>query len=542
MREGSNFIRNIVIEDIKEGKHEKAVTRFPPEPNGFLHIGHCKAITINFDIANEFGGYTYLRFDDTNPAKEDISFVHQIKKDIKWLGFNWHELRYASDYFSLMYEKAIVLIKKGLAYIDDMSAEEMREKRGTLTEVGENSKNRNRSIEESLDLFKRMKAGEFEEGKYTLRAKIDMSHPNLVLRDPVIYRIVNDTHYRTGDEWHIYPMYDFAHPLEDYVEKITHSLCSLEFENNRPLYEWYLENTDVEFLPKQYEFAKLNITGAILGKRNIIKMVEENLIDGWDDPRLLTISGMRRRGYTPDGIKNFIRATGVSKENSIVDFMMLEHFIREDIKLKAPRIMAVLDPIKVTITNRDSEIEYVESVNNVENESLGSRKIAFSNKIYIEREDFLEEAVKGYKRLSPGVEVRLRSAYFIKCNEVIKDENGNITELLCTYDKETKSGTGFKGRKPNGTIHWVEATTAIDIDIYRYASLLKEDEFDSSLSLEEQINEESVFKYKGVVEPFINEDYERFQFFRHGYFYKDKKRQDKLSVNETVSMKSSYKI
>ena len=350
MREGSNFIRDIVIEDIESGKHQFAITRFPPEPNGLLHIGHCKALTINFDISSEFNGFTYLRFDDTNPAKEDERFVKLIKEDIKWMGFEWKELRYASDYFEEMYKRAHILIDKGLAYVDDISAEEMREMRGTLTEPGVESKNRNRPIEESKDLFTRMKEGEFEEGSLTLRAKIDMAHPNIIMRDPVIYRIVNTPHYRTGDTWHIYPMYDFAHPLEDYVERITHSLCSLEFENNRPLYDWYLENTDVEYFPKQYEFAKLNIEGAIIGKRHILRLVDEGLIDGWDDPRLLTISGMRRRGYTPDGIKNFIRATGVSKENSTVDMAMLEHFIREDLKLKTPRVMAVLDPLKVVIT------------------------------------------------------------------------------------------------------------------------------------------------------------------------------------------------
>ncbi|PID82405.1 MAG: glutamine--tRNA ligase [Clostridiales bacterium] len=540
MKEGSNFIRNIVIDDIESGKHKVAITRFPPEPNGFLHIGHAKAITINFDIANEFGGYTYLRFDDTNPSKEDVTYVNQIKEDIKWLGFEWKEERYASDYFDEMYKRAIILISKGLAFVDDMSAEDMRKNRGTLTEPGTESINRNRSVEENLMLFEEMRDGKFKEGELTLRAKIDMSHPNIVMRDPVIYRIVNEKHYRTGDKWCIYPMYDFAHPLEDYVEGITHSLCSLEFENNRPLYDWYLENSDVEFFPHQYEFARLNISGAILGKRNIIRLVEKGLIDGWDDPRLYTISGMRRRGYTPEGIKNFIRATGVSKENSIVDPRMLEHFIRNDIKFKAPRIMAVLDPLKVTITNKSAEVEYLDSVNNVENEELGSRKIPFSNEVYIERADFLEEPVKGYKRLSPGVEVRLKNAYFIKCEEIIKDEEGNIVELKCTYDEKTKSGSGFKDRKPNGTIHWVDAKHNVPALVKRFTPLLKEDT-DSSLPLEEQIDMDSVTIYNAFIESYALEA-ETFQFYRHGYFHKDYKDKENLVFNETVSMKSSFKL
>ncbi len=540
MKEGSNFIRNVVIDDIESGKHKVAITRFPPEPNGFLHIGHAKAITINFDIANEFGGYTYLRFDDTNPSKEDVTYVNQIKEDIKWLGFEWKEERYASDYFDEMYHRAVILIKKGLAFVDDMSAEDMRKNRGTLTEPGRESVHRNRSVEENLALFEEMRDGKYKEGELTLRAKIDMSHPNIVMRDPVIYRIVNEKHYRTGDKWCIYPMYDFAHPLEDYVERITHSLCSLEFENNRPLYDWYLENSDVEFFPHQYEFARLNISGAILGKRNIIRLVEKGLIDGWDDPRLYTISGMRRRGYTPDGIKNFIRATGVSKENSIVDPRMLEHFIRADIKLKAPRIMAVLDPLKVVITNKSEEVEYLDSVNNVENEELGSRKIAFTNEVYIERSDFLEEPVKGYKRLSPGVEVRLKNAYFIKCEEVVKDEDGNIVELRCTYDKNTKSGSGFNERKPKGTIHWVDAKHNVKATVKRFTPLLKED-VDSSLPLEEQIDMDSVTTYDAVIENYALEA-DTFQFYRHGYFHKDYKSEEKLIFNETVSMKSSFKL
>lgn len=542
MREGSNFIRDIVIEDIESGKHEFAITRFPPEPNGLLHIGHCKAMTINFDISKEFNGFTYLRFDDTNPAKEDERFVRLIKEDIKWMGFEWKELRYASDYFDEMYKRAHILIDKGLAYVDDISAEEMRQMRGTLTESGQESKNRYRPIEESRDLFKRMKAGEFPEGSLTLRAKIDMAHPNIIMRDPVIYRIVNEPHYRTGDEWHIYPMYDFAHPLEDYVERITHSLCSLEFENNRPLYDWYLDNSDVEYHPRQYEFAKLNIEGAIIGKRNILAMVEEELIDGWDDPRLLTISGMRRRGYSPEGIKNFIRATGVSKENSVVRMDMLEHFIRDDLKLKTARTMAVLDPLKVVITNYEKEGEIVTMTNNVDNEDLGSREIPFSGEIYIEREDFSENPPKNYKRLSPGAEVRLMGAYFIKCEEVIKDDKGNILELRCTYDEETKSGSGFKGRKPQGTIHWVDAKTSIPARVYRFSPLI-EGVFDSSVDLVDQVDRDSVQEFSARVERNLADakNHQAFQFVRHGYFAKDETHPEILTYNETVSLKSSYR-
>lgn len=530
------------MEDIKSGKHAYAITRFPPEPNGLLHIGHCKALTINFDIAEEFNGFTYLRFDDTNPAKEDERFVRLIQEDIQWMGFKWKELRYASDYFEEMYKRAHILIDKGLAYVDDISADEMRRMRGTLTDPGEESPNRYRSIEESRDLFNRMKAGEFPEGSLTLRAKIDMSHPNIIMRDPVIYRIVNEPHYRTGDTWSIYPMYDFAHPLEDYVERITHSLCSLEFENNRPLYDWYLDHCGVAYHPRQYEFAKLNIEGAIIGKRHILRLVAEGLIDGWDDPRLLTISGMRRRGYTPQGIKNFIRATGVSKENSIVNMAMLEHFIREDLKLKTPRVMAVLDPLKVVLTNYTREGERLSMDNNVENPDLGTREMAFGRELYIEREDFCENPPKGYKRLSPGKEVRLMGAYFIRCNEVIRDASGEIIELHCSYDEATKSGSGFNERKPQGTIHWVDKKTSIPARVYRFSSLI-EGVFDSSKDLVEQVDKNSVREYEARVESMVGQahNHDAYQFLRHGYFAKDETHPEKLTFNETVSLKSSYK-
>lgn len=539
--EGSNFIRNQVIEDIEKGLHEVAITRFPPEPNGLLHIGHAKAITINFDISEEFGGYTYLRFDDTNPTKEDERFVELIKEDVKWLGFQWKEVRYASDYFEEMVKRAHILIDKGLAYVDETPFEQMSKERGDWNTPGVESQYRNRSVEENKDLFTRMEQGEFEEGSMVLRAKIDMNSGNYIMRDPVIYRIVKAHHFRQGDKWNIYPMYDFAHPLEDAVEGITHSLCSLEFENNRPLYDWVIENTEITPVPHQYEFAKLNIPGAILGKRNILKLVADGLVDGWDDPRLLTISGMRRRGYTPDGIKNFIRETGISKENSMVDFKMLEHFIREDLKLKAKRVMSVIDPLKVTIKNKEG-MEYLEAENNPENDALGSRQIPFSNTIYIEREDFLEEPVKGYKRLSPGKEVRLKYAYFIKCEEVIKNDEGEIIELICTYDPETKSGSGFNARKPEGTIHWVDGTENTPIRVMRYEPLV-EGNFDKKKSLEEQVNADSVHELHGFTEKSLEdaEDHEQFQFFRHGYFSKDSKYTDKLTFNETVSLKSSFK-
>lgn len=539
--EGSNFIRNQVIEDIEKGITDKAITRFPPEPNGLLHIGHAKAITINFDISEEFNGHTYLRFDDTNPTKEDERFVELIKEDIQWLGFEWKEVRYASDYFDEMIKQAHILIDKGLAYVDETPYEEMKAQRGDWNTPGVENEYRDRPIEESRELFNRMEAGEFEEGAMVLRAKIDMQSGNYIMRDPVIYRIVKDHHFRQGDKYSIYPMYDFAHPLEDAVEGITHSLCSLEFENNRPLYDWVIEHTEMKSQPHQYEFAKLNIPGAILGKRNILKLVADGLVDGWDDPRLLTISGMRRRGYTPDGIKNFIRETGVSKENSMVDFKMLEHFIREDLKLKAKRVMSVLDPLKVTITNMEG-LEYLEAENNPENEALGSREIPFSSTIYIEKEDFQEVPEKGYKRLSPGKEVRLKYAYFIKCDEVIKDESGEVIELICSYDPQTKSGSGFKERKPEGTIHWVDASENTPIRAMRYAALI-EGPFDKEKSLEEQVNKESLEELQGYTEKYLADalEHEQFQFFRHGYFAQDPKYQDKLTFNETVSLKSSFK-
>ncbi|WP_459129427.1 glutamine--tRNA ligase/YqeY domain fusion protein [Guggenheimella bovis] len=541
MAESSNFIRNQVIEDIEKGLVDKAITRFPPEPNGLLHIGHAKAITINFDISTEFNGCTYLRFDDTNPAKEDAQFVDLIKEDIEWLGFHWKEERYASDYFEWMFEKALILIDKGLAYVDETPSEQMSKERGDWNEPGIESAYRNRPIEESRDLFLRMRAGEFDEGQMVLRAKIDMASSNYNMRDPVIYRIVNDPHYRHGDKWKIYPMYDFAHPLEDAYEGITHSLCSLEFENNRPLYDWVIDHTDIEKKPHQYEFAKLNVTNTILGKRFILKLVKDGIVDGWDDPRLLTISGMRRRGYTPEGIKNFVRETGVAKENSLVDIRQLEHFIREDLKLKAPRIMAVLDPLKVVITNKNDGPEALELEVNPENESMGNYPLTFSREIYIERTDFEENPEKGFKRLSPGVEVRLRGAYFITCNEVIKDTDGKIVELHCTYDPETKSGSGFNARKPKGTIHWVDATDSFEA-IVKDFDLLVPDDYSKKTSTVEDLNVDSVKVYKARIENRWKDmkPFDKFQFVRIGYYSVDPKAKE-LTLNQVVGLKSSYK-
>lgn len=538
----SNFIRTIIKEDIESGKHSQAITRFPPEPNGLLHIGHAKAITINFDMSQEFGGHTYLRFDDTNPEKEDEQFVRLIQEDIKWLGFTPHEVRYASDYFEEMYRRAHILIDKGLAYVDDTPADEMASQRGDYNNPGINSKHRDRPIEESKDLFIRMKEGEFDEGELVLRAKIDMASPNMNLRDPVIYRIVNEPHYRTGDTWKIYPMYDFAHPLEDYVERITHSLCSLEFENNRPLYDWYIEHTEVEHVPRQYEFAKLMLTNTIIGKRFILKLVADGIVDGWDDPRLLTISGMRRRGFRPEGIKEFIRATGVSKENSLVDIRQLEYFIREDLKAVAPRINAVLDPLKVTIINHPGETEMLEFELNPENPDLGTSRVPFSNQVYIEREDFSEEPPKGYKRLSPGAEVRLRGAYFIKVEEIVKDDRGEIVELKCSYDPETKSGSGFNARKPQGTIHWVDANDHVKAEVKRY-DLLVPDDYDHHKAGYDGLNLDSVHLYHAVLDITARDAkaFDRFQFIRHGYFSVDPKYPDSLTLNEVVSLKSSYR-
>lgn len=543
--ESSNFIKSIIDADLKEGRVKKVITRFPPEPNGYLHIGHARAICINFDTAAYYGGRTHLRFDDTNPLKEDVEYVEAIKEDIKWLGFEWDELYYASDYFEEMYERAVLLIKKGLAYVDDQTQEEIRATRGTLTEPGIESPYRNRSVEENLDLFERMRNGEFQEGERVLRAKVDMKSPNINMRDPVIYRIIHASHHNTGDKWCIYPMYTYAHPLEDAIEGVTHSLCSLEFEDQRPFYDWVIRECEMEAQPRQYEFAKLQIDRAVIGKRYIKQLVEEGILDGWDDPRVFTLSGLRRRGFTPEAIKAFVRETGVSKSSGIVDPRMLEHFVREDLKLKAPRTMAVLRPLKVVITNYpEGQVEMLEAENNPENPEMGTRMIPFSREIYIEQDDFMEDPPPKYFRLYPGNEVRLKHAYFIRCHDVIKDEDGNIVEIHCTYDPETKSGSGFTGRKVKGTIHWVEASQALPAEFRLYEPLLREGEFDEDDTLLDRINPDSLEIVQGFIEPNMKDikPQDKFQMFRHGYFNVDPKytTPEKKVFNLIVSLKSSF--
>jgi glutaminyl-tRNA synthetase len=552
LEENSNFIKTIIKEDLESGKHDKIVTRFPPEPNGYLHIGHAKSIVINFGLADEFGGKTNLRFDDTNPLKEDKEFVDSIKEDVAWLGYEWDGLFYASDYFEEMYDRAVLLIKKGKAYVDDLSADEIREYRGTLTQPGKESPYRNRSVEENLDLFERMRNGEFGNGEKVLRAKIDMASPNVNLRDPVIYRIAHATHHNTGDKWCIYPMYSFAHPLEDAIEGVTHSLCTTEFEDQRPLYDWVVAECEMPSVPRQIEFGRLNITNTVMSKRKLKQLVEEGYVDGWDDPRLPTVSGLRRRGYTPEAIREFVAAAGVSKGFSTVDAQMLEHFVREDLKLKAPRTMGVLRPLKVVITNYpEGEVEWLDAEINPENPEMGMRKIPFSREIYIEQDDFMENPPKKYFRLFPGNEVRLKHAYFIKCEEVIKDDEGNVVELRCTYDPETKSGSGFTGRKVKGTLHWVDATHALPAEFRLYEPLILEEEGTEEHEGEEKsfldnVNEKSLEVLEGFIEPNMKEAQaqDKFQFFRHGYFNVDPKHttEEKLVFNQIVSLKSSFKL
>lgn len=558
----SNFIKNVITEDLKSGKVKEIVTRFPPEPNGYLHIGHAKAIWINFTLADEFGGRTHLRLDDTNPVKEDIEYVNSIKEDVKWLGFDWEELRFASDYFEEMYNRAVLLIKKGKAYVDDQSADQIRETRGTLTEPGQNSPYRDRSVEENLDLFERMRKGEFANGERVLRAKIDMASPNINLRDPVIYRISHAHHHNTGDKWCIYPMYAFAHPLEDAIEGVTHSLCSLEFEDQRPFYDWVVAECEMDSTPRQYEFGRLNVAQTVTSKRKLKQLVDENIVDGWDDPRMPTISGLRRLGYTPEAIRNFVFETGISKAYGTVDRQVMEHFIREDLKLKAPRTMAVLDPLKVVITNYpEGQVEWLDAENNTENPEMGIRQIPFSREIYIEQEDFMEDPPSKYFRLFPGNEVRLKHAYFIKCNDVIKDENGKVVEIHCTYDPETKSGSGFTGRKVKGTIHWVEATQAVPAEFRLFEPLFKDEDEEAELvhevageaeeaaaekSFLDDINPNSLQIVQGFVEPNMKDvaPQDKFQFFRHGYFNVDSKysQPGRPVFNRVVSLKSSFQL
>ena len=537
-----NFIHALIQEDLDDTS--KIITRFPPEPNGYLHIGHAKSVCLNFGLAEYYGGKCNLRFDDTNPAKEDTEFVNSIQEDIKWLGFDWEDrLFFASGYFDKMYEYAVELIKKGKAFVCDMSAEEMRLARGTLTEPGKESPWRNRSVEENLDLFERMKNGEFADGEKTLRAKIDMSSPNINMRDPVIYRIAHMTHHATGDKWCIYPMYDFAHPVEDAIEKVTHSICTMEFEDHRPLYDWVVNNIDFEVKPRQIEFAKLNLSNTIMGKRYLRNLVETNQVDGWDDPRLVTLSGIRRRGYTPESIRNFCSMVGVSKANSVVDTAQLEYCIREDLQPKVPVMMAVLNPVKLVIDNYpEGETEYLEIENHPSNEALGKRKEAFSRELYIEAEDFMEDAPKKFFRLTPGREVRLKGAYFVTCTGCVKDEDGNVVEVHCTYDPATKSGLNFTERKVKGTIHWVNAATAKEAEVNLYENLVVPDEnSDNGYSL----NPDSLKTVKAVVEPELMNAkvMDRFQFMRNGYFVVDSKHstEGKPVFNRIVSLKSSFK-
>lgn len=539
-----NFIHALIQEDLDDTS--KIVTRFPPEPNGYLHIGHAKSICLNFGLAEHYHGKCNLRFDDTNPAKEDTEFVNSIQENIKWLGFDWEDrLFFASSYFDKMYEYAVVLIKKGLAFVCDMTADEIRQSRGSLTEPGKESPYRNRSIEENLDLFERMKNGEFADGEKTLRAKIDMASPNINMRDPIIYRIAHITHHSTGDKWCIYPMYDFAHPVEDAIEGVTHSICTMEFEDHRPLYNWVIDNIDLDnpIKPRQIEFAKLNLSDTIMGKRYLRNLVETNQVDGWDDPRLCTLSGIRRRGYTPESIKNFCAMVGVSKANSVVDLAQLEYCIREDLQPKVPVVMAVLNPIKLVIDNYpDDQTEMLPIENHAKDESFGKREVPFSKYLYIEADDFMEDAPKKFFRLTPGREVRLKGAYFVTCTGCEKDENGNVTVVHCTYDPATKSGLNFTERKVKGTIHWVNAATAVKAKVNLYENLVIPDETqDNGYSL----NPDSLKVVEAYIEPQVkgSEKMDRFQFLRNGYFVVDSKHStsDNLVFNRIVSLKSSFK-
>lgn len=544
-----NFIEQMIDKDLEEGVYETVHTRFPPEPNGYLHIGHAKSILLNYGLAKQYGGKFNLRFDDTNPTKEKIEFVESIKADVKWLGADWEDrLFFASNYFDQMYEGAVKLIKKGKAYVSDLSADQIREYRGTLTEPGKMDPGAERSVEENLALFEEMKAGKYADGEKVLRARIDMASPNMNMRDPVIYRVAHMTHHNTGDKWCIYPMYDFAHPIEDAIEGITHSICTLEFEDHRPLYDWVVRELEYKpYPPRQIEFAKLYLTNVVTGKRYIKKLVEQGIVDGWDDPRLVSIAALRRRGFTPESIKMFVDLCGISKSNSSVDYAMLEYCIREDLKLKRARVMAVVDPVKLVIDNYpEDQIEYLDAPNNLENEALGSRKVPFGRELYIEREDFMEEPPKKYFRMFPGNEVRLMNAYFVTCTGCEKDENGNVTVIHGTYDPATKSGSGFEGRKVKGTIHWVACQTAVKATVRLYENIIDEEKGvyneDGSLNL----TPNSLTVKEAWIEPSLKEakPYESFQFVRQGYFcvdYKDSKPGEPV-FNRIVSLKSSFKL
>ena len=542
-----NFIEQAIEKDLAEGVYDTVHTRFPPEPNGYLHIGHAKSILLNYGLAQKYNGKFNMRFDDTNPTKEKIEFVESIQKDIKWLGADWEDrLFFASNYFEQMYEGAVKLIKKGKAYVSDLTAEEMREYRGTLTEPGKEDPSRNRSVEENLTLFEKMKNGAYQDGEKVLRAKIDVASPNMNMRDPIIYRVAHMTHHNTWDKWCIYPMYDYAHPIEDAIEGITHSICTLEFEDHRPLYDWVVRELEYSQPPRQIEFAKMYLTNVVTGKRYIKRLVEEGIVDGWDDPRLVSIAALRRRGFTPESIKMFVELCGVSKSNSSAEYSMLEYCIREDLKLKKPRVMAVLDPVKLIIDNYpEGQVEYLDVVNNVENEELGTRKVAFERELYIDREDFMEEPPKKYFRLFQGNEVRLMHAYFVKCESFVKDEEGNVIEIHCTYDPETKCGTGFTARKVKGTIHWVPANHAVKAEVRLYENIIDEEKgvYNEDGSLNLNPNSLTILK-ECYMEPVMKEAeaLESFQFVRQGYFCVDSKdsTQDSLVFNRIVSLKSSF--
>lgn len=543
MAESNNFIHNIIDKDLEEGTYgNKVYTRFPPEPNGYLHIGHAKSICLNFTTAEKYGGKCNLRYDDTNPVKEDMEYVKSIEEDVKWLGFEWDERLWASDYFDTMFESAVILINKGLAYVCDLSADEIREHRGSLTEPGKESPYRNRSVEENLDLFMQMRDGKFADGEKVLRAKIDMASPNMNMRDPVIYRIAKTSHHNTGDKWCIYPMYDFAHPIEDAIEGITHSICTLEFEDHRPLYEWVLENVGMwESPPKQIEFARLNLTNTVMSKRHLKALVDDGVVEGWDDPRMPTIAGIRRRGYTPAAIRDFCDRIGVSKANSMVDIALLEHCVREDLKTKVQSRNVIENPIKVIITNYpEDKTEEMEIENSKEVPEMGSRMVSFSRELYVDGADFMEVPEKKYFRLFPGNEVRFKGAYFITCNEAIKNEDGSIKELHCTYDPETRSGSGFEGRKVKGTIHWVDAKNCVEIKIRKYGYLMIENETGENVMNDDSVTEEIAIAEKAILETKAGE---ALQFFRHGYYVADSKlfSKDNLVFNQIVDLKTSWK-
>ena len=542
-----NFIEQMIDKDLAEGVYDRVHTRFPPEPNGYLHIGHAKSILLNYGLAQQYNGQFNMRFDDTNPTKEKTEFVESIKEDIAWLGADWEDrLFFASDYFEQMYEGAVKLIRKGKAYVSDLTAEQMREYRGTLTEPGKDDPNRDRSVEENLKLFEEMKNGVYQDGEKVLRAKTDMKSPTINMRDPIIYRVAHMAHHNTGDTWCIYPMYDFAHPIEDAIEGIHHSICTLEFEDHRPLYDWVVRELEYPNPPRQIEFAKMYLTNVVTGKRYIKKLVEDGIVDGWDDPRLVSIAALRRRGFTPESIKMFVDLCGVSKSNSSVDYAMLEYCIREDLKLKKPRMMAALDPVKLVIDNYpEGQTEMLTVANNLENEAMGTREVPFGRELYIDREDFMEEPPKKYFRLYPGNEVRLMNAYFVKCTGCVKDEKGKVIEVHCTYDPETKCGTGFTGRKVKGTIHWVPAAQAVKAEVRLYENIIDEEKGvyneDGSLNL----NPNSLTIQKDCyLEPALADAkaFDSFQFVRQGYFCVDCKdsKPEALVFNRIVSLKSSY--